>query len=203
MMDWKIICKDSKSILLILLNIFIILGMTCMNVEILSSLFQFYFGFLFTLVTIILMLMHQSNNYIIYRNLFVENRSTSFQKTMLYILRADIKVLLLYWVLNAVFYGGILFITGNTRIEIWLLYSFLMFIWMFFYTVMKHQLYLLIKDFMKATLFISIIIVVLRIVNAYFFTFYDNLLVAVFAFIISCVVTVNIIFSTKSIDIEV
>lgn len=197
----KIILLDKKTKLLSGLNILIIL----MYIPLITSydyfLYRFYY-FFYMLIIVIIIIMNQSANYRIYANSNVLIRVSSDGEVYKKIIISDVFLVVYYWILNSVILTVITALLGNYNLSYNLKYYYFMMVWPLFFTCIKHMIYLIIKKYNLASLYISLIIVGVRILGSYYNSIFLSMNAAITVTIFSLLCFIYIINELKKFTFE-
>lgn len=188
----RIYLNDLKTKILLLLNVLIIVIFYSINIANLSEFMARYSVLVFPLFVIIIVISNQSLNDQIYRNILVEGRSKSVSQTSKRIIVKDLFIIGFYGLTNSILVLLILLLRNALYWYEFLYYMPLMFIWLLFFTAMKHLLNAFIHNSSLSGLITSIVVLAYRTINAYAYALYDNYAIALTSIVISVLALISV-----------
>lgn len=185
MLKGKIFFKDYKINLVFIINL-IIVFINSYAARSFSGYYYIYYSSVFQLVVIILMILSQSKSDYLYSNQYVLVRICEKKIRCNEIIKYDNFILKAIFLFNVILILIIDGIKGTLKIES-MYYFLLMYIWMKFYTYLKHFVNNYINNYKIATILVCITIITLHLYGAYIFDFYNSAYVNFLAFIFSVI----------------
>ncbi len=159
--------KCNKTILLLILNTIFILAFTSILIRgtPLTQIFKLIFIRVYLLVPMILLLINQTDTYLIFKSINFRMRSYSDRNTYTNIVIYDLIFVLIYFLESLSVTAAYLLITHQFSIHYIFIYRMIQ--WPILYTLIKHMVYLITQKYKSALVFTSVLIILFYIAQSF------------------------------------
>ncbi len=196
-----ILIKDQKTQVLITFNILLLLFFAYLWKDAISYLSYAILNILLPLVTCTIVIINQSVNYKIYNNINSLIRCKTNKQVFMKIIKADLIIILIYFLINILFQILIIGLFGNYDFNQMINCNIGILMWLIFATIIKYSLYFIINNYDIASFIVCTLMIVARIIEASFLqiNLFANTQVLFYVLIFMIIGVINLMYSISNI----